>query len=614
MSSIFLSHNHKDKEFVRRLANNLRAYGVKVWVDEAEILVGDSLIQKIGEGIEEMEYLGVVLSPNSVDSKWVQREIEVATNKEINGRKVKVLPILYRKCKMPPFLEGKLYADFTLYESYQSGLQGLLKRLVPNYLTESESNPPRRNFQELESLCHAGLSLHLTNLTGQEIGASQIKIKISENAEECNLIWGNTLQTDQLCRPIIDSSLTNPWIRPSSEEPKDNTVQQGVSAEWIQKVQAFELALLEKMQDRPESLDEAQIEMIDQTVGRVWDEDNIPMGIEAATMGGVLYWHARFALAEKRHSYLYPDDSRDPFAPLIKLYDDNLYFMGMSDDGTFYFYSPLLAGTKEKQNSFRLAPILVDQEIIPYSFRKQLNRTEGLHDIPSKNRISKRETALRLQRLAAGYALGRHFGCVQRVLFFYELVYTGYDPSKFASLLRVASHSLRQLRELTSDDSGDLSWLPSFDISRIEFDRSTSLWGNDGMIKVTRFSASEGDSLCADPILDIQLINYADEPCIVSEFIFRHYGTWYDARPLAGAFYGTLESTHTYNVEVDFDKDINSISLDPPFFMGPKSPGRFKIRLLNLREKISGHYAYVQFGFKSGEDVCDTEIFCIFTK
>lgn len=46
MSSIFLSHNSKDKEFVRRLANRLESYGVKVWVDEAEIKVGESLIKK----------------------------------------------------------------------------------------------------------------------------------------------------------------------------------------------------------------------------------------------------------------------------------------------------------------------------------------------------------------------------------------------------------------------------------------------------------------------------------------------------------------------------------------------------------------------------------------
>jgi hypothetical protein len=41
MSSIFLSHNSKDKPFVRRLSKGLQAHGIRVWVDEAEMQLGD---------------------------------------------------------------------------------------------------------------------------------------------------------------------------------------------------------------------------------------------------------------------------------------------------------------------------------------------------------------------------------------------------------------------------------------------------------------------------------------------------------------------------------------------------------------------------------------------
>jgi hypothetical protein len=609
MSSVFLSHNYKDKEFVRRLASDLRAYGVKVWVDEAEILVGDSLMQKIGEGIGQMEYVAVVLSPNSIDSNWVQREIEIATNREINGHKVKVLPILYRKCKMPPFLEGKLYADFTLYENYHKALEGLLKRLVPNYLIESELRTPKRSLQELELQCGAGVASHLTNLTGEEISASKIKVKISENATECDLIWENTLEADQLYRPIIDSSLTNPCVDSSSKDSSKDSEPQSSLAEWIQKLQSFELALLEKL---GATLDPDELHL-DQTLKRIWHPYNLPPGMDSTVLASALYWRARFDIGEVRYRYLYPNDQRNPFELLTQLQDDNLYFVGMRDDGTFVFYSPPLVRAAEE--FVPLTPILIDQKIIPSLPRQWSNHAQGFQESRSKNRIVNRLLVLNLQVFAAGVALARHFGYWQRCLVTYERLYTGYDSSKFASLLRVASHSLRQMRELTSDDDGNkISWLPSFDISSMQFDSTSSMWRNDGMVMVTRCSTSGEDKLCVDPVLDIQLINYADEPCIISEFIFRHYGTWYDARPLAGAFYGTLESAHTYNVEVDFDRDITNTSLDPPFFMGAKSPGRFKVRLLNFREILPGHYAFVQFGFKSRVDVCDTGIFCVFTK
>lgn len=132
MSSIFLSHNSKDKPFVRKLANDLRRNGFYVWVDEAEIKLGDSLINKIREGIDKVEYVGVVLSSNSINSEWVNHEIDIAMNQEIEGKKVKVLPIMLEKVDPPSFLKGKLYADFTTKESYSYGLKLIIERLSEN--------------------------------------------------------------------------------------------------------------------------------------------------------------------------------------------------------------------------------------------------------------------------------------------------------------------------------------------------------------------------------------------------------------------------------------------------------------------------------------------------
>ena len=50
---IFLSHSSKDKEFVRKLADDLKTYGLSVWFDEWEIKVGDSITNKISQGIDE---------------------------------------------------------------------------------------------------------------------------------------------------------------------------------------------------------------------------------------------------------------------------------------------------------------------------------------------------------------------------------------------------------------------------------------------------------------------------------------------------------------------------------------------------------------------------------
>jgi hypothetical protein len=127
---IFLSHTGSDKRFVRRLRDDLKAHGVRrVWVDEAEIDIGDSLIAKIDEGMKTCRYIGVVLSPRSVNAPWVQKELDVAINREISAGEVVVLPILYEKCELPSFLKAKRYADFTDSESYDDSLNTLLRRL-----------------------------------------------------------------------------------------------------------------------------------------------------------------------------------------------------------------------------------------------------------------------------------------------------------------------------------------------------------------------------------------------------------------------------------------------------------------------------------------------------
>jgi len=125
---VFLSHSHEDRAFAARLGNDLAAHGLRVWIDSAEINVGDSLIEKISEGIETMDYLAVVLSKFSVQSEWVKREVEVATNREISHHRVVVLPILREQCEIPAFLKGKLYADFRDDAAYQSSLNLLLRR------------------------------------------------------------------------------------------------------------------------------------------------------------------------------------------------------------------------------------------------------------------------------------------------------------------------------------------------------------------------------------------------------------------------------------------------------------------------------------------------------
>lgn len=127
--SIFLSHNHKDKMFVRKLATDLDAHGIKYWLDEAEMKIGDSLIKKIREGIDSVNYFAIILSPNSVNAPWVVNELDVAMNQQISNKSIKVLPIMLKECELPGFLIGKLYADFQDENYYEESFKKLVNSM-----------------------------------------------------------------------------------------------------------------------------------------------------------------------------------------------------------------------------------------------------------------------------------------------------------------------------------------------------------------------------------------------------------------------------------------------------------------------------------------------------
>ncbi len=103
--SVFISYNHKDSAFVDKLALELVRNNIKVWKDKWKITVGDSIINKIESGIICATYLIIVLSKNSVQSDWVRKELNAALIREVDDKKIKILPIIIDDCEIPFSLE-----------------------------------------------------------------------------------------------------------------------------------------------------------------------------------------------------------------------------------------------------------------------------------------------------------------------------------------------------------------------------------------------------------------------------------------------------------------------------------------------------------------------------
>lgn len=93
---VFISHASEDKDAVARpLARHLEDLGLRVWIDECELTLGDSLRRKIEVGLAQSKFGVVVLSPAFFGKEWPNRELDGLVAREDGGGKV-VLPIWHK--------------------------------------------------------------------------------------------------------------------------------------------------------------------------------------------------------------------------------------------------------------------------------------------------------------------------------------------------------------------------------------------------------------------------------------------------------------------------------------------------------------------------------------
>lgn len=127
MRSLFVSYAHSDSPLVDRLVADLACAGLPVNFDKWLLRVGDSIIERLSAAVTGADAVVVVLSPASVASNWVRKELALAMAMEVDGAPLRVLPALSADCELPPALRDKFYADFR--SDYVDGLTALLRAL-----------------------------------------------------------------------------------------------------------------------------------------------------------------------------------------------------------------------------------------------------------------------------------------------------------------------------------------------------------------------------------------------------------------------------------------------------------------------------------------------------
>lgn len=104
-NKLFICFSAKDRfDIVQPVVYHLKNYGVDVWYDRYEMVMGDDRFKKnIEEGAGSCRYALIILSKNTVDSLCATEEIKILESR-YQKREVVIFPVLYElpPCDIPP--------------------------------------------------------------------------------------------------------------------------------------------------------------------------------------------------------------------------------------------------------------------------------------------------------------------------------------------------------------------------------------------------------------------------------------------------------------------------------------------------------------------------------
>jgi len=128
---IFLSHNHADQAWTSKVAERLEREDwnerkLKVFFSPWDIRPGQSIPEEIEKALPKSRKVGLIMSPDAIDSAWVELERLVTTYISISARDKRLIPLYRRDCEIPALLQPILSIDFRDDAKFEASFRLLL--------------------------------------------------------------------------------------------------------------------------------------------------------------------------------------------------------------------------------------------------------------------------------------------------------------------------------------------------------------------------------------------------------------------------------------------------------------------------------------------------------
>jgi TIR domain len=140
---IFLSHAEEDNAFAERLAHDLRAHDLDVWLDTSHITGGD-ILDRINKALVGRDLLLLVLSPAALTSDWVPAEVNASIMRSKQKYMRDPVVVIARSVPLkdiPPL--WTVYSRIDATRDYDAELPNVLRAIDPSFAIPPPPDTPQ---------------------------------------------------------------------------------------------------------------------------------------------------------------------------------------------------------------------------------------------------------------------------------------------------------------------------------------------------------------------------------------------------------------------------------------------------------------------------------------
>lgn len=157
---VFVSYVRENQDVVDHLANELRAYGIKVWLDKTELKPGYRWKDAIREAISEGDFFIACFSAayEKRTKSYMNEELTLAIEelRQRPAERVWFIPVLLSECQVPKrdIGAGETLRDIQwveLYRNWEEGIAKIAATIDPDAVAfNSQINPAIQELKNLE--------------------------------------------------------------------------------------------------------------------------------------------------------------------------------------------------------------------------------------------------------------------------------------------------------------------------------------------------------------------------------------------------------------------------------------------------------------------------------